>query len=110
MWFDLYEDWGFIETSFAIQYNIRLREETEMSWGEFITLLGGIMPKTPLGQIISIRSENDKDTLKHFTPEQHRVRNEWRSRNTSKIVQMDKKQVERQIKEFQEACKKAFGK
>lgn len=41
-----------------------------MSWGEFSTLLAGIMPETPLGQIVSIRSEDDKETLKHFTPEQ----------------------------------------
>lgn len=81
-----------------------------MSWSEFTTLLSGIMPKTPLGQVISIRSENDKDILKHFTKDQHRIRNEWRSRNINKIGRMDKKEAERQIKMFQEACKKAFGK
>lgn len=81
-----------------------------MSWGEFITLLSGIMPKTPLGQIISIRSENDKDILKHFTKEQHRVRNEWRNRGVKKIVTMDKKEAKRQIQVFQDMCKKAFSK
>lgn len=110
IWFDLYEDWGLIEASFATQYGIRLRNESEMPWGEFISLLGGIMPKTPLGQIISIRSENDKDTLKHFTKEQHRVRNEWRNRNIRKIVTMDKKEAERQIRMFQDMCKNVFGK
>lgn len=81
-----------------------------MSWGEFITLLGGLNSKTPLGQVISIRSENDKDILKHFTPEQHRIRNEWRSRYVNKIVTMDKKEAERQVQIFQDMCKKAFGK
>lgn len=109
VWFDLYEDWGLIEASFATQYGIRLREETEMSWGEFTTLLSGIMPKTPLGQVISIRSENDKDMLKYFNQEQHRIRNKWRNRNIKKILTIDKKQAEQQIKMFQEACKKAFG-
>jgi len=110
IWFDLYGDWGLIEASFATQYGIRLRNEPDMSWGEFITLLGGLNSKTPLGQVISIRSENDKDILKHFTPEQHRIRNEWRSRNINKIVTMDKKEAERQIRAFQDICKKAFGK
>lgn len=106
VWFDLYEDWGLIEASFATQYNIRLRNEPEMSWGEFTTLLSGIMPKTPLGQVISIRSENDKDMLKYFNQEQHRIRNKWRNRN---VLIIDKKHAEQQIKMFQEACKKAFG-
>lgn len=110
VWFDLFEDWGLIEASFATQYGIRLRQEEDMSWGEFITLLGGLNSKTPLGQVISIRSENDKDMLKHFTKEQHRLRNEWRNRHINKVITMDKKEAERQIQIFQDMCKKAFGK
>lgn len=110
VWFDLFEDWGLIEASFAAQYGIRLRQEDNMSWGEFITLLSGLMPETPLGKVISIRSENDKEILKHFTKEQHRIRNEWRSRNIKKLVTMDKEEAERQIKEFQEIMRKAFAK
>lgn len=110
VWFDLFEDWGLIEASFAAQYGIRLRQEDNMSWGEFITLLSGLMPETPLGKVISIRSENDKEILKHFTKEQHRIRNEWRSRNIKKLVTMDKEEAERQIKVFQEMMRKAFAK
>lgn len=110
IWFDLYEDWGLIEASFATQYGIRLRNEPDMSWGEFITLLSGLNSKTPLGQIVAIRSENDKDILKHFTKEQHRIRNEWRSRNFKKLVTISKEEAERQIKEFQEIMRKAFAK
>lgn len=105
----MYEDWGLIEASFTAQYGIRLREESDMSWGEFATLLSGIMSKTPLGQVISIRSENDKDVLKNFTKEQHRIRNEWRSRKT-KAITMDKAEMKRQVKMFQEIMKSAFGK
>ncbi len=79
-----------------------------MSWGEFCTLLAGIMPETPLGQIVSIRSEDDKETLKHFTPEQHRIRNEWRSRQAREMME-DPETAARMVKAFQEACKVAFG-
>ncbi len=106
----MYEDWGLIEASFTAQYGIRLRNENDMSWSEFSTLLSGIMPETPLGKVVSIRSENDKDVLRNFTKEQHKLRNEWRNRNIKKIVTMDKKEVERQIQIFQDMCKKAFGK
>ncbi len=79
-----------------------------MSWGEFSTLLAGIMPETPLGQIVGIRSEEDKETLKHFTPDQHRIRNEWRSKRYRKMVQ-DPEAAARMIKSFQDACRQAFG-
>lgn len=98
-----------IESSFTAQYGIRLRNEEDMSWTEFTSLLSGIMPETPLGKMIEIRSESDKDTLKHFTPSQHKIRNEWRSRLAQKNV-MDPKQAAQQIKNFQQAMKEVFSK
>lgn len=106
----MYEDWGLIEASFTSQYGIRLRSENDMSWSEFSTLLAGIIPETPLGQVVLIRSEDDKYIFKNFTKEQHRIRNEWRNRNIKKLTSMDKKEAERQVKIFQDMCKKAFGK
>ena len=56
-----------------------------MPWTEFCTLLSGLMHDTPLGQVAAIRAEEDKETLKRFTPEQRRIRAEWRRR----AVKMD---------------------
>lgn len=56
-----------------------------MTWDEFRTLLSGISPETPLGRIVSIRAEDDREVLEHFSREQHRIRNEWRSRNARKV-------------------------
>lgn len=56
-----------------------------MSWSEFSTLLSGLMPDTPLGQIISIRAEKDKDIIKNFSKEQKRIRNEWLKRQSKNI-------------------------
>ena len=44
--------------------------------------------------------------LKNFTEEQHRIRNEWRSRQ---VEQMTDEEKEEQIKEIQEILKKAFS-
>lgn len=107
-WYDLYEDWGLIEASIASQYGIRLRAEPEMTWDEFCTLLAGIMPETPLGQVVSIRSENDREKLKHFSPEQHRIRNEWRSREIKKARWTDE-EAAKAVQEFQNIIKQAFG-
>ena len=48
-----------------------------MSWGEFCSLLSGLMPDTPLGQIVGIRSEKDPKKIKNFTKEQRKIRNDW---------------------------------
>ena len=48
-----------------------------MSWREFSYLLSGLNYKTPLGNIIAIRSEKDPDRLKDFTADQKRIRNEY---------------------------------
>lgn len=79
-----------------------------MTWSEFSTLLSGIMPKTPLGQIVSIRAEENKDILKNFTPEQHDIRNDWRNRNnpTNYMTEEEKKE---EIRKVQEIFAKAFG-
>ncbi|RRR15879.1 hypothetical protein CVV73_25905, partial [Enterobacter hormaechei] len=64
------------------------------------------MPKTPLGEVVSIRSEEDKDILKSFTPEQHRIRNEWRNRQVEDMTDEEK---EYKIQELQEIFAKAFN-
>ena len=112
-WYDLFEDWNLIEASFASQYGIRLRSENDMSWAEFSTLLNGIMPKTPLGNIVSIRSEEDEEILKNFTPEQKKIRDEWRIKLMDKQhKESENLSVEEQqamVKRVQDMMAKAFG-
>lgn len=107
-WYDLFEDWELIEASFLTQYGIRLRLVDDMSWNEFCTLLSGIMTKTPLGQIVSIRAEEDKDILNNFTEEQHKIRNEWRNRNNT-TIEMTDEEKEQKIKEFEQMMASIFG-
>lgn len=52
-----------------------------MPWLEFKQLLCGISAETALGRIVSIRAENDKEILKHFTRDQMRIRSEWHRRH-----------------------------
>lgn len=80
-WYDFYDDWDLVESSITQQYGIRLRNEINtISWSEVRMLISGLLPETPLGKVIQIRAENNKDTLKQFTPEMHKIRNEWRNK------------------------------
>lgn len=64
-----------------------------MKWGEFRQLLVGLGPETPLGRIVSIRSETNKDVLKHFSKEQRRIRNEWMQRRAKSVSQEDMQKI-----------------
>ena len=57
-----------------------------MPWLEFKQMLIGIDNKTTLGRIIAIRAEDDKEVLKTFTKEQHRIRNEWRQKHAKMLA------------------------
>ena len=81
MWYDFYDDWDLIESSIAQQYGIRIRSVINtISWSEVKMLISGLLPDTPLGKVIQIRSENNKEQLKNFTPDMHKIRNDWRNR------------------------------
>lgn len=96
-YYDIIDDWNLIEASFFKQYGVRLRQINDMPWDEFCSYLSGIMPDTPLGNIVQIRSEENKDVIKNFTPEQKRIRSEWRNRMAKS---MDKKRAEDAIEMF----------
>ena len=79
-----------IVASFRSQYGIRLATDLpNMKWREFAAYMSGLDGKTPLGRIISIRSETDGDVLKQFTPEQRRIRREWQLRKAKQIQKKD---------------------
>lgn len=77
-----------------------------MPWDEFCSYLSGIMPDTPLGNIVQIRSEENKDILKNFSPEQKRIRTEWRNKTAQS---MDEKEAEAAIEMFKNIFKELAG-
>lgn len=89
-YYDLFEDWDLIVSSFLSQYGLRIRtkEFETVSWDEFKALIAGLAPETALGRVVAIRSETDKDIIKHFSKEQRRIYDDWKERN---VREMDEK-------------------
>lgn len=99
VYYDLFEDWDLIESSFAQQYNIRLRRTiSDMEWGEFSSYLSGLNGETALGNVVRIRSEKDPEVLKRFSPEEKKIRSSWMNKNVSKMSQEDYKKMMENIK------------
>lgn len=74
------DDYELIEASFLSQYGIRLKT-TELQFDEFLNLVSCLMPESPLGQIVAIRSETDAEIIKHFTDGQMKIHNEWKRKS-----------------------------
>ena len=107
-WYDLREDWPLIEASIASQYGIRLRQASDMSWSEFTNLVAGLLPETPLGAVVRIRSEDDPDMLKNFNADQIAIRNKWREKQA--LQQLDNPEVLKQsMDNLSSMLKNMFG-
>lgn len=95
-------------SSFLTQYGIRIQSPTfeTMKWDEFKDLLAGLSPDTPLGRIVQIRNENDKDTLKHFTKDMHKIRNDWKNR---KAKTMSREQYNAEMQNLENMIRKMIN-
>ena len=56
---------------------------------------------TPLGNIVSIRSETDKNVLKYFTPQQKKIRTDWQRKRAKKEKVTDMKKYNHDMKMFE---------
>lgn len=92
-YYDLLEDFDLIVSSFLQQYGIRVlsNDFKQMKWKEFRALLIGISPDTPLGRMVSIRAETDKEQIDQFSPGQRKIWSDWRSRHARKVSTEDAK-------------------
>lgn len=65
-----------IIASFAKQYGIRLLCE-DISTSEYLKLLKGLMADTPLGEVVQIRAETDRERIAKMTVTEKRIRSDW---------------------------------
>lgn len=75
-----------------------------MSWDEFRSLLAGLSPETPLGRVVAIRSESDRETIKHFTPDQKRIYNAWRDRKAKNMSEAAYEKAMKNLERFMADC------
>lgn len=66
-----------IEQSIAKQYGVLPSQQDTLHYADWAKMVSGLMDDTPLGRIVGIRMEKDPEMLKHYTPDQRRIRSEW---------------------------------
>ena len=106
-WYDFEEDWELIASSLKTQYGYSIRKEIEnMSWAELSSDISGLMGDTPLGNIVQIRSEDDRERLKNFTQDQKNIRWKYRMKMAQNV---DQEEFKRTIADLQKAFKEMAG-
>ena len=109
-WYDLAYDRTLIEQSIAKQYGIIPSKQPHLHYADWVKLVSGLMDDTPLGRVIAIRSEDDPQIIKQFTPMQHHIRSDWRTflaNEQAKTVSMD--DWMRQMAELERQLAAAFS-
>lgn len=111
-WYDMEKDAVLIEQSIAKQYGIIPSEQEELKYSDWAKLVSGLMEDTPLGRIVSIRSETDREVIKKFTSEQKKVYNDWQRFRSRKIMRDPEffRSYEEQMKALERSFAAAFGK
>ena len=77
-------------------------------------MVSGLMDDTPLGRVVGVRSETDKDIIKNFTPEQRAIRDEWSRFLASRVegkgfTKSDEADWYKQMAEMERAFAAAFS-
>ncbi len=77
VWYDMEKDALLIEQSIAKQYGVLPAAQADLSWQDWNKLVSGLMDDTPLGRVVAVRSEQDAEVIKRFSPWQKQIRMEW---------------------------------
>ena len=88
-YYDLFEDWDLIVSSFLSQYGLRLstKDFKTVDWVEFSALLSGLSADTALGKVVAIRSETDQETIKRFSSYQRKIYDDWRTKQSERMTE-----------------------
>ncbi len=98
-----------IEQSIATQYGILPGAQGELPYAEWAKLVGGLLDDTPLGRIVSIRGETDRQVLANMTPWQKKIRSEWQAFLAGKQSGQPPEKLRNQMAQLEKMLARAFG-
>ena len=71
-------------------------------------MFSGLLPETPIGHIITIRSETDQKRIKDFNEDQRRIYREWQSK-MSKEKEKDIETMKKDMESLSKLLQEMFG-
>ncbi len=109
-YYDIELDAVLIEQSIAKQYGVLPSVQPELPYWEWARLVSGLMDDTPLGRVVAVRSETDRERIKQFSPWQMQIRTEWQNHLAGKAKQtFDADQWRKDMADLERMLAAAFG-
>lgn len=108
-WYDIDYDAVLIEQSIAKQYHVLPSEQGDLHYSDWAKMVSGLMDDTPLGRVVSIRSEKNKDILKNFNAEQKAIRSDWQRFLQKQKKKKDEENIEQRMKALESMLAALFG-
>lgn len=113
-WYDMEYDRILIEQSIAKQYGVLPSKQENLHYSDWSKMVSGLMDDTPLGRVVGVRSETDKDIIKNYSQEQRAVRDEWSRFLASRVkgkefTKSDEADWYKQMAEMERAFAEAFS-
>ena len=107
--YDVEYDKQLIAESIAKQYHILPSQQDDLSYSDWSQLVSGLMDDTPLGRIVTIRCETDKERIKRFTPHEKAIRTEWARFKAGQKLKASKESQMKDIEIIQNMIRQAFA-
>lgn len=99
-----------IEQSIATQYGILPGAQGDLPWPEWAKLVSGLLDSTPLGRVVAVRAEEDRQVIARMTPWQKRIRSQWQNFLARRQVRTaDPAQLRRQMAALEKTMANLFG-
>lgn len=98
-----------IEQSIAKQYGVLPSQQEHLSYADWAKMVGGLMNDTPLGQIVGIRNEKDRDIIRNMSPLQRQIRSEWATFQASRLSKESTEDMKTQMNRLETMIAGLFG-
>lgn len=112
--YDIIFDKELIEQSLAKQYHVLPSEQGNLSYSDWAKLVSGLMDDTPLGRVVAIRTETNKDIIKGFNVAQNEIRRNWNKFKAKKksrdVATKSKENLKKQMDILEKMIANLFGK
>lgn len=108
--YDVAFDAVLIEQSLATQYGILPAAQEELPYSEWAKLVGGLMDNTPLGRVVAVRAETDRQKLAAMGPWAQRIHQQWQEHLTRRALETTSPaDLRRQMDGLEAMMAKLFG-
>ena len=108
-WYDPKYDAVLIEQSIATQYGVLPSDQGNLSYSDWAKMVSGLRDNTPLGRVVSIRMENDRDVISRMSPEQIKIRNDWSEFKIRKFGDAMSPNLQSEMDKLQQKMMQIFG-